>query len=527
MRFSNPVKEKMRAHRPVITAMLRLANPALAVIMVKAGVESITIDNEHYPFTDNDIINIVRAVKGEGAVCNIRLGDKSLNAIYRVMDMGVDGVLLPNVETREEAQMIVDAVKYPPVGRRGCCPITRGAEYGVDLDVREYYEKINDETMVGIMIESKKGYSNLDEIMSVKGIDWFAIGPSDFSSSFGKPGQAATDPEIKAAMTDAYERIVKQGFAVSGQAYTAESARRNLAAGKNVLNIGSDVQMLAKLFTEHVDGVRAVIREKGIKTTDRPVEERLRAKEPIAMPYMRIAEPACVEIACLSGIELLVLDDEHFPFTDKELMNCINAAHALGTKCIVRVHDKSTAAIGRILDIGADGIVAPQVTSYEEALRVCRAVKYGPEGDRGLCPITTAADYGFGHSASDYAQEANRRTIAGIMVETRGAVEDIDRILTIPELDYISVGPSDVSASYGLPGQYDHPTVKGAMRNVWDKTKVSHVALAGQAYTDEKVAPTLDDGKNILNIGSDLQYMIWGFDKHVSDIRKVIEEVEA
>ena len=177
MNFYSPIKEKIKTRKPVVTSMIRLPNPALAVIMAKAGVESITIDNEHYPFTDEDITDICRAVHKEGVCCMIRVGDKNLNTIYRVMDMGLDGVLLPNVETAEEARMIVDAVKYPPMGRRGCCPITRGADYGINNPQSEYYANINQMTIVGMMIESKKGYENLDAILAVEGIDYFAIGP--------------------------------------------------------------------------------------------------------------------------------------------------------------------------------------------------------------------------------------------------------------------------------------------------------------------------------------------------------------
>ncbi|MBO4424720.1 MAG: hypothetical protein J5768_04315 [Spirochaetales bacterium] len=524
MNYNSTVKQKLKERKPLITSAIRLPNPALATIMAKAGVESILIDNEHFPFTDADITDICRAVHAEGACCMIRVGQKNLNYIYRVMDMGVDGVLLPNVETAEEAQLIVDAVKYPPVGQRGCCPITRGADYGVNLDVREYYQKINDSTIVAMMIESKKGYENLDAIMAVKGIDYLCIGPSDFSGSYGRPGQAATDPEIKAAMADAYSRMVKAGYSVSGLAYTPEQARKILADGRNVLNIGSDVQMLSKQFAAHLADVNAVMDELGIRRTDRPVEEKIRSKEPLAMPYLRIADPACFEIAALSGIELMVIDDEHYPFTDSQIINIIRAVHGCGSKCLVRVHDKSKAFIGRVLDMGADGIVAPQVGSYEEVLSVVKAAKYGPVGNRGLCPITAGADYGFGHSAQEYAQEANKRTIVGIMVETKGAVEDIDRILSIPELDYISVGPSDVSASYGLPGQYDHPVVKQAMETVWSKARASHVAIAGQCYTKDKIAPVINGGKSLLNIGSDVQYMIWGFTEKVKETRAVIEE---
>ena len=220
----------------------------------------------------------------------------------------------------------------------------------------------------------------------------------------------------------------------------------------------------------------------------------------------------------------MIIDDEHFPFTDKEIINVIRAAHGKGCKVIVRPHDKSKAAIGRILDMGADGIMAPQVLNAEEAEAIVKAVKYGPQGNRGLCPITAGADYGFGHSAQDYAEQANKKTVVGIMIETKSAVEDLDRILAIPGIDYIAFGPSDLSNSYGVPGQYESDLIKGVIKTIREKTKKAGIALNSLAYSDEAVADELKMGATVLNIGSDVQYMIWGWTKLVADLKKVIED---
>ena len=524
MEYKNSAKDKYQQHKPIMTAMMRFANPMLAEIMVRAGAESVCIDNEHYPFTDEDIVNICRTVRSLGAECVVRLGDKRLEAIYRVMDMGVNGVLLPNVETAEEAQMIVDAVKYPPVGRRGCCPITRGADYGVGIDTLEYYSKINDTTTVGIMIESKKGYENLDEIMKVKGIDYFTIGPSDFSGSFGKPGQAGTDPEIKAAMADAYARMLKAGYSIGGLAYNPDQTRQAIRTGKTFLNVGSDLQMITRQFAEHISGAREEIKKAGLSGTHSDPIEKLRNNEPVIAPFIRIAEPAIAEVIAMNGADFVILDDEHFPFSDKEIINIIRAVHGRGGKIIVRPHDKSKSAIGRILDMGADGIMAPQISSAAEAEAVVKAAKYGPEGYRGLCPIAAGADFGYGHSAEEYAKKANERIVVGIMVETKSAVDDLDAILAVPGIDYIAVGPSDLSASYGLPGQYDNPEIKKIIESVYAKVIAAGIPLFGMPYSNEEVKPVLDKGMRVLCVGSDVQYMVWGWNELIAGTKKVIEE---
>ena len=498
MVFSNPVKEKMKARKPVIGAMLRFANPMLAEIMIKTGIETVCIDNEHYPFTDEQIVNICRAVHGAGGICTIRLGQKNREAIYRVMDMGVDGILMPNVETAEEADMIVNATKYPSVGgtgNRGCCPITRGADYGVNLDIPEYYRRINDVTTVSIMIESKTGLENLEEILKNKGIDDFTIGPSDMSGSFGRPGKAS-DPDIKEAIENALNRMYEAGFAVESLAYNLDQVREALSKNRTLLNTGSDLQMLTRSFASHISGAKQRIERLGLKTTGKTVKERINRKEPVLVTYLRVAEPGIAEIAAHSGTDLVIIDDEHFPFTDAELSNEIRGVHLFGGTCVVRVHDKRTSSIYRILDMGADGIVAPQVQSAEEVESIVRAVKYGPRGNRGFCPITTGAGYGFGQTPMDYASKANKETIVGVMVENRLAVEDLDRILKVEGLDFISIGPSDMSASYGYPGQPDHPVVREAIQKAWDKILASGVALQGQAYNDDAAEKMLKDGKS-------------------------------
>ncbi|MGN0906694.1 MAG: aldolase/citrate lyase family protein [Bullifex sp.] len=492
--IASEYRRALKERKPLVSAMVRFQSPVYASVLAKAGADAITIDDEHYPFTSEDIRNIVTAVHAEKASCIVRTGKKRPDAIYRILDMGADGILIPNVETAEEAGMVVDAVRYPPLGKRGCCPITRGAAFGIGQDPVSYYERKNEETVVGLMIESKKGYENLDEIMAVPGIDFFAIGPSDFSGSFGKPGQAATDPEIRAAMSDAYRRMILKGYSVSGLSYTPEAAEANLAFGKNILNIGSDLQILSREWKSHVEGAKAELLKLGYEYSSHDFASRVRSRKPCLLPYLRIADPAGAELAVLSGADVLVLDDEHFPFTDDDIVAITDAIHFRGGKALVRVHDKSRSFIRKMINLGADGIMAPQVMDYEEALYITESVEV-KDGER---PIT------------------------GIMVETKSAAEDIDRILTIPEVDYISVGPSDISASYGKPGRYDDPEIKAVMNMLWDKISASHVALAGQCYSDEKIAPAIADGKTMLNIGSDLQFLIWGSCSLIEKVRKVI-----
>lgn len=519
MKFNGRVRRLLESHKPVRSAMTRFQNPVYAEVMAKSGLDCVIVDNEHYPFTDNDCVNIVRAVHAAGADCAIRMSGIDFNAIYRALDMGFDGIYIPNVETAEQAQLIVDACKYPPEGRRGCCPITRGADYGVNNPPTEYYQNINDQIFVVIMIESVRGVENIDKILAVKGIDVIALGPSDLSGSYGKPG--IVDDTLRTVMDTVYEKARKAGVVCETMVKSADDAKKGIAKGDLFLYLDSDLQIISEAFRVHNGEALQVIREAGYADNGKTLKQRIRDLEPIILPYIRLPEPAVAEIAVLHGSDLIVLDNEHFAFNDSDIINMIRAIHCRGGKVLVRLPDKSKSYIGRVLDMGADGVVAPIIDSYEEAIEVVRACLYGPEGNRGLCPITAGADYGFTHNPSEYSELANRKVIIAVMIESQSGVRDLGRILEIPQIDYVSIGPADISASYGYAGQVDSPVVKKIIRDIQNQIKAKGKAVCAHGYTTEDVRKALDEHLTILNTGSELQYLMWGMKKNLAQIAEL------
>ena len=151
-------------------------------------------------------------------------------------------------------------------------------------------------------------------------------------------------------------------------------------------------------------------------------------------------------------------------------------------------------------------------------------MKYAPVGTRGFCPITRAADYGFTASPADYPVRANRDSVVSIMVETKRGLENLDEILSIPEIDVVAIGPSDVSASYGLPGQPDHPVVKAAIEEGQRKISASGKALVAQAYTPEAAERMRARGATVMTVGSDVQMIRWRLDAMMRDIRALERE---
>lgn len=254
------------------------------------------------------------------------------------------------------------------------------------------------------------------------------------------------------------------------------------------------------------------------------VKQRMRDKQVVIRAFLRFPNPGAAEIMALSGVDLIVLDQEHYPFNTQQMEKIVRAAQVFGGECMVRVQNTEPSRISQIMESGVCGVVVPHVETYEEAMEVVNAVKYAPEGKRGFCPITRAAAYGMKLSALEYAAFSNEQTSIILMTETKKGLENLDQILTIPQVDGISIGPSDVSASYGLPGQPDHPVVKAAIEEGQRKIAASGKVLVAQAYDGESAKRVYDKGARVLTVGSDVQMLTKQFSSLVGSMRRVERE---
>lgn len=251
------IKEKMHNNEVVLQAMLRLPEPAIAEVIAMSGIDFITIDGEHFAFNDETIIDIIRAVNLHGAECMLRVNDLNPSYIAKVMDFGLTGILVPHVETYEEAMQIVHAVKFGPIGTRGFCPIARANYWGMRMNPQEFAKLSNENTVVALMIETKLGIENLDKILTIPEIDMISIGPSDLANSYGFPGQN-NHPVVVEAMNAANKKIVASGKSLCVLTYTPEIAKAALKEGRTNFHLGSDLQILTKNFTELVREVKAL-----------------------------------------------------------------------------------------------------------------------------------------------------------------------------------------------------------------------------------------------------------------------------
>ena len=260
------------------------------------------------------------------------------------------------------------------------------------------------------------------------------------------------------------------------------------------------------------------------------VKAKIRNKELMIEAMLRVPDAAVAEIMCRSGVDLVMIDTEHFAFEDSQIAAVVNAVKRCGKESIVRVSKIDHEQIGKMLDLGTDGILAPQIDSYEEAMRVVEAVKYAPIGKRGFCPFSKAAHFGVDTQAKTYAQEANDNTIIALLIESKAGVEDLDRILSIPEVDEIHIGVSDLSHSYGMPSDYDNPRLKAIVDGVMKKVAASGKALTITTYSGlfctaadagSFAAEGAANGATTMQIPCDLQVLATGYRDIIQTVREV------
>ena len=179
------------------------------------------------------------------------------------------------------------------------------------------------------------------------------------------------------------------------------------------------------------------------------------------------ASPVLIEAMGAGGLDFVTIDMEHSPTGLESLAHLLRAANGSALVPLVRVPELSRATIGRVLDLGAHGIVLPHA-SPGRCRTALEFARYAPDGQRGACPMVRAAGY-MPSDWSEYAREANARVAVVPLIEDAQAVQDAPAILGIDGIDMVFVGPFDLSLSLGVPGaDFTHPVMADALERVLD-----------------------------------------------------------
>jgi len=239
---ANALKQKLAAGARVYGPFLKILDPAVVEICGHAGFDFVIIDLEHGPGTIETVQNHVRAAEAVGITPIVRVTENAPGRILRALDIGAQGIEIPQIGSRADAEKAAGAARYHPDGARGVCRFVRAADYSA-MDRAAYFEQANRETLVIVHIEGVEGVSNLEEILSVKGIDVVFLGPYDLSQACGVPGRIE-HPKVVEKMRHAVELATAAGVVVGTFVDTVENARTWGELGVQYLSYSVDVGIL-------------------------------------------------------------------------------------------------------------------------------------------------------------------------------------------------------------------------------------------------------------------------------------------
>lgn len=233
-------KVALRQAGPLIGLWSGLASTLGAEILAEGGFDWVVLDAEHAPITVPSMLSLLQAMKATDTAPVVRVPWNDTVAIKRFLDIGAETLLVPFIETKQEAAQAVRAALYPPQGVRGVASRHRAGRYGRR---GAYLESANSELCLLVQVESKRALNNLSDIASVSGVDGVFIGPSDLAASLGHLGNPS-HPEVRKGIDDALQTCLDLGIPAGILAPDATLAAEYARAGFKFVAAGTDIGLL-------------------------------------------------------------------------------------------------------------------------------------------------------------------------------------------------------------------------------------------------------------------------------------------
>jgi len=232
------LKQAFKEGQTLVGTWLNAASPAQVETIGYAGFDFVILDTEHSAYDIAGCENLVRAADAARLPCLVRVSDDNPTSVSKVLEYGAQGVVVPHVGSRAEAEGAVRNAHYPPVGVRGAAPSIRAAHYG-QTPWPDYLARAREETIVVLQIEGHEGIQNLDAIMAVAGVDVLFVGPFDLSTVLGISGQL-DHPLLLDTVGEIVQRARANRIAVGIWMPTPEQAGRWIERGVQLITVASN-----------------------------------------------------------------------------------------------------------------------------------------------------------------------------------------------------------------------------------------------------------------------------------------------
>src|SRR5215831_4388347 len=252
----NEFKEALRAGRPQIGLWLGLANAYTSELLASTGFDWLAVDAEHAPNDPQSVLSQLQAVAAYPVHALVRTPSADVTLIKQYLDIGAQTLLIPMVESAEQAQRIVAATRYPPAGIRGVgSALARASRWN---QVADYLRSCAQEICVLVQVESAVGLDNLPAIAATEGVDGVFFGPADLAASLGLLGKTA-DQRVQDAIAHGIETVRSAGKAAGVLSAEPSVARQYLAAGALFVAVGIDTTLLVRAARD----LRAMFKDPG------------------------------------------------------------------------------------------------------------------------------------------------------------------------------------------------------------------------------------------------------------------------
>jgi 4-hydroxy-2-oxoheptanedioate aldolase len=246
-----------------------------------------------------------------------------------------------------------------------------------------------------------------------------------------------------------------------------------------------------------------------IASSRRSLRDALGADTGLLATFLLIPRVEIVEMIGQAGFDAVIIDLEHGPIGAADLPSLSAAARGAEVYAIARVSEGSSAAIAAALDSGVDGVLVPHVTSVEEARAVVSSGRFPPQGERSLNPYVRGM--GYGHDLDRGLPSIDSGVALIAMLEGAAALDELESICAVPELDGVFIGPVDLSGSLGHPGDPEHPSVIDAVRQAFQRARGVGGHAGVYAPTAEAAARWFDAGASIVAASADAAMALRAF----------------
>ncbi|APR85079.1 2,4-dihydroxyhept-2-ene-1,7-dioic acid aldolase [Minicystis rosea] len=238
----------------------------------------------------------------------------------------------------------------------------------------------------------------------------------------------------------------------------------------------------------------------------------LRAGKPAIGTWLQLHNPPAARLLAAQGLlDWMLVDFEHTPVdlgTAATILGSIADVSGGRVTPLARVATGSAAAIKHALDAGAQGVIVPMVRTVQEVREAAAYARFPPLGERGAGGLLP--HLGFGISRPEYVRRANEQTLFGVQIETREAVDDVERILDVPGVDLCFIGPNDLHLALGCPAKFwsDEPAFVRAVARVREACKVRRIPLGTLCKDAASAKARIEDGFTFVGLGSDAHFML-------------------